>query len=213
MNAVPDQDSVTPARQGAVISARRGAVAKAMTRIRHIEKTQGVTRPALEAIKGVLLNLADQEHLFPLEHFPRVQDENGHNAIYRVSEDSDSRFALYMSTAKPGKKVPPHDHTTWAVIVGVKGDEENFFYERTDDGSVPGRGTLRMTGQEVVRPGTGVSLMPEDIHHIQVTGGEETLHLHMYGLALDQLHKRVTYHMEAGTYKVFPASPNIRDAR
>jgi len=194
-------------------AARRIAIAQVMADIRRIEATQGVTPAALEAIRDVLLKLAARRELFPSEAFPRQRDANGHDAIYRLSEDDDHRFALYMSTAKPGKKVPPHNHTTWAVIVAVQGNEENFFYERTDDGSQPGKGTLRQIGEAVVTPGTGVTLMPEDIHHIQVTGAEETMHLHMYGLALDHLHARVSYNLDAGTYKVFPASPNIREAR
>jgi len=39
------------------------------------------------------------------------------------------------------------------------------------------------------------------------------MHLHMYGLALDQLHERVRYNLDEGTYKVFGANQNIRDAR
>jgi hypothetical protein len=35
----------------------------------------------------------------------------------------------------------------------------------------------------------------------------------MYGRALDHLPNRLTYNMAEGTYKVFPASPNIRDAQ
>lgn len=196
-----------------VSEARRVAIADTVARVRQIETEQGVTRTALEAIRAELLKLAARRELFPRSDFRAERDAGGNNAIYLLSEDDDKRFALYMSTAQPGKKVPPHNHTTWAVIVGVEGDEENFFYERTDDGSVPGQGILRQVGHEVVRPGTGVTLMPEDIHHIQVGGTEPTLHLHMYGLALDRLHQRVTYDMDAGTYKVFPASPNIRDAR
>gem|GEM_PF-67859 len=194
-------------------AARRQAVSGVIAEIRRIEAAQGATLPALEAIKQTLLKLAARRELFPPASFPRERDAQGYNAIYRLSEDPDHRFALYMSTARPGKKVPPHNHTTWAVIVAVQGNEENFFYERSDDGSQPGRGTLRLTGETVVSPGTGVILMPEDIHHIQVTGTEDTLHLHMYGLALDHLHSRVTYNLDAGTYKVFPANPNIRDAR
>ena len=64
-----------------------------------------------------------------------------------------------------------------------------------------------------MRPGTGVCMLPEDIHHIETHGETPTLHLHLYGLALDQLHERVRYNLEDGTYQVFGASQNIQDAR
>jgi hypothetical protein len=99
------------------------------------------------------------------------------------------------------------------VIVGVQGNEENFFYERADDGSVTGRAELRRIGEEVVRPGTGVCLMPEDIHHIQVTGERPTLHLHMYGLALDRLTDRLSFDLQAGTVSTMRITPNILEAR
>ncbi|HUJ76566.1 MAG TPA: cysteine dioxygenase family protein [bacterium] len=190
----------------AVAQDRRQAVTETIARIRKVERERGVNRPALQEIKQLMLDLAAHKSLFPREDFPTP---DGRNMIYRLAEDADHRYALYMSCGIPGKKVPPHNHTTWAVIVGVEGEEENFFYERTDDGSVPGRGTLRQVREEVVRPGTGVTLMPEDIHHIQVGGSRPTLHLHMYGLSLEHLPTRVTYDMAQGTYQVYPASPNI----
>jgi len=192
------------------IREQRGkAVAGAMAEIRDIEHTQGVNAQALDAIKGVLLKLAVRRDLFPEEQFP-VGPEDGNSVIYRLSEDDDHRFALYASTALPGKGVPPHNHTTWAVIVGVHGDEHNILYERADDGSREGVGELRQTGELTVSHGTGVTLMPDDIHSIHVTGEQKTVHLHMYGLALEQLHERVMYNTQAGTYKVFPASQNIK---
>ena len=54
----------------------------------------------------------------------------------------DGRFALYGSAGVPGKAQPPHNHTTWASIAGVFGDEHNVFYERTDRGETPGEGRL-----------------------------------------------------------------------
>ena len=191
---------------------RQAAIAETIGLIREIEGEQGVSRAALESIKEVLLGLAAKCELFPLADFP-VGEADGTGVVYRLSEDLDHRFALYASTALPGKLVLPHNHTTWAAITGVHGDEHNVFYERSDDGLVAGRGTLRESGQETVSLGTGVTLMPEDIHSIYVIGEEQTLHLHMYGLALEQLHERVTYDTEAGTYSGFPAAQNIRPAR
>lgn len=188
---------------------RQQAVAETVAAVHRIAKEKGVNPGALDAIKGELLKLAAKRELFPMEHFPVAPDEEN-GVIYRLSEDPDHRFALYASTGVPGKGVEPHDHTTWAVIVGVHGDEHNVFYKRTDDGGTPGKGTLEKIGEATVSPGTGVTLMPDHIHSIFVTGETNTVHLHMYGLALEQLHQRVMYDTRAGTYKVFPATQNIK---
>jgi predicted metal-dependent enzyme (double-stranded beta helix superfamily) len=188
---------------------RNVAVNGCVDRIRAIESDMGVSRGSLDAIKGELLALAAQRELFPLDDFPMDDDESG-GVIYRLSEDADHRFALYASAARSIKSVPPHNHTTWAVIVGICGDEHNVFYERTDDGSEPGHGRLREIGRDTVRPGHGVALMPEDIHSIHVDGDEQSVHLHMYGLALEQLHERVAYDQDQGTYEGFPATQNIK---
>lgn len=184
---------------------RRAAVNETIAKIRQVEGLRSVTRQALGEIKGLLLGLASHRELFPREDFPLRE---GKSTIYRLAEDADHRFALYMSCGAPGKRTPPHDHTTWAVIVGVEGDEANYFYERSDDLSTPGRGTLRRIREEVVRHGSGVTLMPEDIHHIE-SGATPNMHLHMYGLSLEHLPTRVQYDVAQGTYKVFPANPNI----
>jgi predicted metal-dependent enzyme (double-stranded beta helix superfamily) len=188
---------------------RKSAVTDAIAAIRTIEDAEGVNPDALESIKGVLLQLADRRDLFPLDDFP-VGPDDGNGVIYRLSEDDDHRFALYASTGMPGKSVPPHNHTTWAVIVGVHGEEHNILYERVDDGSEPGIGEVCQTGEITVSFGCGVTLMPDDIHSISVIGEEKTVHLHMYGLALEQLVERVMYNTQAGTYKIFPATRNIK---
>lgn len=193
-----------------VAEMRNTAVAEAIDRIRAIEAGQGVSHASLAAIRDVLRDLAASRELFPPEDFPIVKDEAGQNPIYLLSEDEDKRFALYLSCAQGEKVVPPHDHTTWAVIVGVEGEEYNTFYERSDDGSVEGAGYLRVVGEAVVGPGIGVCLMPEDIHHIETYGKTPTMHLHMYGLALDQLTERVVYDMDEGTYSLFTSKQNIR---
>ena len=189
---------------------RKAAVSASVGRIRDIETNRGVTRRSLEEIKQELIDLADNIELFPIDDFPPVESENSHDVLYRLSEDADHRFALYASTGTPGKSVPPHNHTTWAVIVGLYGNEHNVFYERTDDGATDGEGSLRETGGITVIHGVGTAMMPDDIHSIHITDDHRTVHLHMYGLALERLHERVMYNREEGTYKVFPASQNIR---
>jgi len=187
-----------------VAERRKAAVSKAIAEVRRIEAERGVNPPALAAIKAVMLKLAADKALFPPGDFPLNPD--GGNVVYRLSEDPDHRFALYMSTGKTGKETPPHDHTTWAVIVGVKGKEHQRFYRRTDDASVPYRGIVEVAGTFTVEPGTGCTLMPDTIHSIHLEGEPPTLNLHLYGMAIDHLPGRVAYNVEDGTYAHFPAT-------
>lgn len=187
---------------------RRQAVERTLADIRRIEAEQGVTRQALEALKPVLIKLASETELFPAEHFP--VSPGGHGRVYRLAEDSDQRFALYASAGVPGKAQPPHNHTTWAVISGVFGDEHNVFYDRIDNRDAPGIGRIRKTGELTVRRGNACAFLPDDFHTIEVTGGKPSLHLHLYGMSLENLPERIYFSSSTGgTYTVFGAPPNI----
>jgi predicted metal-dependent enzyme (double-stranded beta helix superfamily) len=186
-----------------VAAARAAAVASTVDRIRAIEGAHGVTRPALESIREELLKLAAQEHLFPSANFPPPPNgEKGSNR-YLLQEDPGNRFALYMNALNPGNETKPHDHTTWAVVVAVDGQELNKVYERTDDGSDPAKCEMRVREEIMVEPGRGICLMPEDIHSIHTTGTRPTRHLHMYGLALEKLDDRKAYDPATGAVTAY----------
>ena len=190
-----------------VKAARAAAVAATMNRVKDIERSQGVTRPALAAMMAELMTLAGEEHLFPTAEFvPPPNGEKG-SKRYLLQEDADNRFALYLNALNPGNSTKPHDHTTWAVVVAVEGQELNKVYERLDDGSDPGKCDIRLREDIMVEPGRGIALMPEDIHSIHTTGNVPTRHLHMYGLALEKLDDRKAYDLEAGT--VVPYNKNF----
>jgi rhodanese-related sulfurtransferase/predicted metal-dependent enzyme (double-stranded beta helix superfamily) len=187
---------------------RARAVEQTIAQVRRIEAEKGATEAALEAIKPVLIDLAGRGELFPSAHFPVAP--GGRARVYRVVEDPDGRFALYASAGVPGKARPPHNHTTWAVIAGVFGDEHNVFYERTDNRAQPGMGRLRRTGELTVRKGNACAFLPDDFHTIEVTGGASSLHLHLYGMSLEKLPERIHFESpEGGAYKIYGAPPDI----
>ena len=184
-------------------AARATAVAATMDRVKGIEREHGVTRDSLDAIKGELLRLATNEDLFPAAEFPPPPAGEKGSKRYLLQEDPDGRFAIYMLALNPGNSTKPHDHTTWAVVTAVEGQELNKVYRRTDDASVPGAAKLELVREVMVEPGTGIALMPEDIHSIHTNGTATTRHLHCYGLALERLDERQGFDLEAGTVQPY----------
>ena len=196
---------------GAAMDARAEAVAETIEAIRRIEAEMGVTPAALDRIKEKLIALASRSELFPEESFPVPAEMPGKG--YRLAEDADHRFALYAAAGAPGRTAPPHNHTTWAVIAGVYGEEHNVFYRRTDDRSAPGQGSLEKTHELTVVRGNACTLMPDDFHTIETRGPHPGLHLHMYGTSLEHLPGRITFAQESGgKYWIYPPTPGIATA-
>lgn len=186
---------------------RAAAVRRLIDEARSIEKA-GVTPANLDRIGGLLSSLARRADLFPPEEFPPGAD----GGIYRLSEDPDHRFALYASAGGPGKKVPPHNHTTWAIIAGVHGAERNVVYERLDNGAQENRVQLREvpSKEKTLKRGDVIAYLPDDFHHIETpVGSGNALHLHFYGLSLEHLPGRVTVDLQTGTARRFMAKAKI----
>jgi predicted metal-dependent enzyme (double-stranded beta helix superfamily) len=185
---------------------RKREIDAAVADVRTIEAREGVTRASLEKIKQRLTRLAARQDLFSARDFPPpAAGGKLKSCLYRVAEDADHRFALYVNATLGGHNTPAHNHTTWAVIVGVSGEELNCFYDRTEEGGV------REKGRHVVKQGTGVAFMPEDLHSIHIQG--PLINFHMYGLGLDQLRKREFYKADEKAWRVFPPHADIREAR
>jgi predicted metal-dependent enzyme (double-stranded beta helix superfamily) len=185
---------------------RKREIDAAVADVRAIEAREGVTRESLERIKQRLTRLAARQDLFSAQDFPPpAAGGKLKSRLYRVAEDADHRFALYVNATLGGHHTPAHNHTTWAVIVGVSGEELNCFYDRAEDGGV------REKGRHVVKQGTGVAFMPEDLHSIHIQ--EPLTNFHMYGLGLDQLHRREYYKADEKAWRVFPPHADIREAR
>ncbi len=187
---------------------RARAVGELIGRVRVTEAREGVTRASLERIRAELIALASRSELFPAAHFANVPGRAG--TIYHLAEDSDGRLALYGSTGVPGKAQPPHNHTTWASIAGVYGEEHNVFYGRIDGGQTADEGKLQKTHELTIRRGNACAMLPDDFHTIEVTGASESLHLHLYGRTLEDLPDRIGFPSSTGgRIARFMAKPEI----
>lgn len=192
-----------------VVRRRREEVAKAIAEMRSVVRTRGVERPALDEILAIVKGLAAQSRLWAEDGFA-APEEGALQARYLVSEDADRSYALYLNVMRPGRKIIPHNHTTWACIAAVSGIEENRLYRRLDGGGASGSARLEQVGTVMVDPGRGIALMPDDIHAVLIPDGQTIRHLHMYGRALETLDGRVGYDLEKGTCSIMDIGVQTR---
>ena len=193
-----------------IVTERMQLVREMLARVRKVTEPD-IRRDSLDAIKAELVALAARRDLFPVDEFPPI--EGGNASMYRLSEDADHRYALYVVAPAPGQFAPPHDHSTWAVIAGVHGRENNKLYTRTDDGTQPGVAQIEQSVELDVVPGTAIALMPDDIHSIHLGADGPHANLHLYGMSVEHCPERKMYSRSKGTYKIVPAATGVQKAR
>jgi len=86
---------------------------------RIVPDPQHASDAQLAEVAQALAQLGLRRELFPEAHF--ALSEEAPARVYRLYEDLDGHYALYVSAGQPGKAQPPHDHTTWAIIAGIQG--------------------------------------------------------------------------------------------
>ena len=193
-------------------SARAQAVRDFIAQVKAVAPDPRQATPdQLTRVATLLEALGRRRELFPADAFAVVPGRP--TSIYRLAEDVDGGYALYLSLGEAGKAQPPHDHTTWAIIAGVSGNERNEVYARSA-GTEPGRDVLTHVRRVDVGSGNSIVLAPNDVHTIELVDDAPGAHLHFYGLALDRLHGRVVFESTAGgTYRTFSPPAAIYHAR
>lgn len=188
------------------LMSRRHAAVKSFMEEAHALSARHQGDELLQALSDPLVQLGLRNDLFPREDFDVRPGTSA--GLYLLWRSEDAGLSLYASAGKAGKKQPAHNHTTWAVISGVYGEEHNVFMRRTDDGSREGHGELEKVAEFVVKPGNAARLDGKIFHTIAVTSETNALHLHLYGDALDTLVGRINFESDTGgAYQRFMSVP------
>lgn len=101
--------------------------------------------------------------------------------VHILHEEPNHDLAVFLISWLPNRGTTPHNHKTWAVVVGLKGQEQEVSYDRLDDGSNPGYADLRRTDSHVMTAGDIACCYPEHIHSVWNVGKDISMSLHTYG--------------------------------
>ena len=124
----------------------------------------------MNAARGILEGLSgDIDSLNQaLDYIPGVGG-NAHQLFYRSPE-----FSLLKVCFPNGRRTPPHDHGTWAVILVLRGQEKNTLYRHEN-------GALRKAGEKVLSPGSILTMRADTPHVVECLGDSPSIGLHVYG--------------------------------
>lgn len=101
--------------------------------------------------------------------------------VHVLYEEPNHDLAVFVISWLPNRGTTPHNHKTWAVVVGMQGQEQEINYDRLDDGSKQGYAELRRNGEHVMVAGDVARCYPEHIHSVWNVGNGISMSLHTYG--------------------------------
>lgn len=104
----------------------------------------------------------------------------GAEELVHVLHETENGPSLYLVSDAAGVRSLPHEHPTWAVIVGLSGNELNIVYRRAD----PGSRTVEPVHARELKAEDVLSLPAGAIHSTHALGSQPTFHLHLYGVPL-----------------------------
>ena len=90
--------------------------------------------------------------------------------VHMLHEEPNHDLAVFLVSWLPNRGTTPHNHKTWAVVVGMEGEEKEISYDRLDDGARPGFADLKRGGEQVITAGEITRCYPEHIHSVWNVG-------------------------------------------
>ena len=119
-----------------------------------------------EVLEGLRNDVAAVEAA--LDYIPGTGG-NANQVFYRAPN-----LTLLKVRFPNGRRTPPHDHGTWAMILLLAGAEKNTLYRRD-------HGTLRRAGEVTLERGAILPMLAETAHVAECLGDAPAIGLHVYG--------------------------------
>lgn len=118
----------------------------------------------------------------------------------------DPSLMLQIVGAPQGFRLPAHNHSAWNILFVADGEMQFRWYKRLDDRSVPGRATLEVADDRILRAGDAgiVAPPPNDIHELEIVS--EYLWM-IVATPEPEVQTREIYDPDAGTYELKSLSP------
>lgn len=101
--------------------------------------------------------------------------------MHLLHEEENHDIAVFAISWLPDRGTLAHNHKTWAVVVGMHGQEQEVEWQRLDDAKKPGYAKLERVGARVMTAGDVSTCMPDDIHTVWNVGDDVSMSLHTYG--------------------------------
>ena len=120
-------------------------------------------RAVLEGLRGDVAAIESA-----LDYVPGTGG-NANQVFYRSPD-----LTLLKVSFPNGRRTPPHDHGTWALILLLSGAEKNTLYRRDN-------GALRKAGEVTLAPGTILPMRADTVHVAECLGDTPAIGLHVYG--------------------------------
>ncbi|MDR2688947.1 MAG: cysteine dioxygenase [Azoarcus sp.] len=146
--------------------------------------------------KKLVATLVEKDDWLPAAF---AQPHPEHYQQYLLYADPLDRLSIVSFVWGPGQKTPVHDHLTWGIVGGLRGEERETTYAKQADGS------YAQTGTGVLKPGqvTAVSPTIGDIHEVANNLSDRaSISIHVYGDNIGRV-KRHVFDTTTGAAKSF----------
>ena len=145
---------------------------------RCVEAAQG--DDSMNAVRGVLEGLrGDLGAVEQALEFVSGVGGNARQVFYRSPN-----LTMLKVCFPSGRRTPPHDHGTWAVILVLSGQEKNTLYRREER-------ALRTASEVTLERGAILPMQAETAHVAECVGDEPAIGLHVYGGDILELPRRM----------------------